>query len=334
MKYLKNFDTIKLNNYLLEATDIIDSYRINEVNLPGMSGNKVTGWVNVKIDKDLPLRVSRYITSIEQFIPQNSNSIKEDLENKLKLLSNPRTRGVQVGPQAKLAIMILLQYLNEVKTRFEASSAGYLFEDYIAGLLHGERTGGYGNSDYEDDNGSTYQIKFIRYAANSIDISSVRDPERNFDYYIVGLKSEDSVFIWIIDSTPNNISQFNASDYIIHDPDNVNRKLKIDTGKLKSHKIYGVDGVRKLPYELKFDKLDRIIRDVGKELEFYVSTLYDRISDLHYNIETIITGTDKKSNFVGKNIDAYYDDAVDNIDDIKKKLDLVKKDIKHKIKHY
>lgn len=285
--------------------------------IPGVSGKGVESWVNVKIDKDLPLRISRYATALDKYL-----SDANDLEGKLDFLSNPVVAGKPIGPQCKLSIMMLLQYLKEIRSNFDASSSGHLFEDYIAGLLHGRKLGGYGHADYEDSKGNTCQIKFYQFKAGKIDLNP-----KPCKYYIIGLKKADEVYIWIIDSKPG--SKFHVDDLVVDVIDSAGRpKKQIDMKILKDEMIHGTE----MPYVLSFTNINSIIKSIGEVLEDYIAKLYGEISELHYNIETIITGIDKNQKFIGSNIDKHYDKATKNIAKIQSNLTDVQKNLKPKLR--
>lgn len=280
---------------------------LESMDIPGISGKKVNSWINVKIDKDLPLRISRYTRSIDEFANLSGKSIEE----KLDVLSNPKAN--QYGPQCKLSIILLLQYLKEIKSNFDASSSGHLFEDYIAGLLHSRKEGGYKSEDFIDDYKNTYQIKFYAYGTSKIVIS-----EKICDKYIFGLKLKDEAHIWV----------FNWNDLV--DLDLVlqleNGKYEVNITKLKKEKNY---------YNLSFKNIDKSIKVISESLREFIKNMYDEISDFNYNIETIITGVNKENDIIDYDkVDVYYSYAENNIKRIESNLTDVKKKIKKAIRRY
>lgn len=299
-------------------------YEINEeIELPGMSGDVVDSWVNIKVDKDLPIRISRYAKALDSFV-KNGN----DLKGKLRILSNP-TISRRYGPQCKLSIVILLQYLKEIKNNFESSSAGFLFEDYIAGLLHRKRHGGYKNYDFRGVDG-TCQIKFYNTQKGQIKVNA-----ELCDYYIVGLKNSNGANIWIID----NDGQFTIENYIVpyyykdengDFTDEVAYRM-INATLLKKEMDSGI----KQPYKLSFSNIDSIIVEVSKDIKKFVGELYDNISELNYNIETILTGVNKEQDIISsKEIEKYYSNSIKNIDNIESGVKNIKKDIFKKVEKY
>jgi hypothetical protein len=210
--------------------------------------------------------------------------------------------------------MILLQYLKEIKSNYDASSAGFLFENYIAGLLHGEKVGGFGNADFIDGNGMTCQIKFYQYKlSNGRESSRIKVRNEELDYYIVGLKKDNESLIWIID----NHGKFKIKDYVVSTRTGRGIETHINLTKLKACPTK--------PFTLKFDNIDDMIDKIAKGLRKVVTDLYNQISNLHYNIETIITGVDKDNNVIEiSDMDDYYSKSEEDMNGIKKNLDSVK----------
>jgi len=121
--------------------------------------DKFSGWVNVKIDNELNLRIGRLITGL--------GFRGGDIKNKIKFLSNPVHGRLKPGESIgqalnrKITAMMLLQYLKELKTLFNSSSAGFLFESFIAGLLGGKQIPGTGAIDVIRGT-EKYQIKLYQ----------------------------------------------------------------------------------------------------------------------------------------------------------------------------
>lgn len=288
-----------------------------ELEYPGLQFDKdkriVQSWVNVKIDSDLPLRISRYARALDEYV----NS--KDLNSKLDILSSPDS--AKYGSQCKLAIVVLLQYLKEVKSNFDPSSSGYLFENFIAGLLHAKKAGGYTSHDFEEEDGTKCQIKFYREKTPNI-IVNHKNP---VDKYIIGLKSENKADIWIIDRKGN----FKIDEYLIQDFDDKGKVIKstIDVSSLKFLRDTSTLESKK-PYTLKFDNVEKIIESVSEGLSRMIEILYDNISELNYNIETIITGVSKEKKIVPlDDMDKYYNDSMRNMKEIDKEIKDVKRTI-------
>jgi archaellum component FlaC len=86
------------------------------------------------------------------------------------------------------------------------------------------------------------------------------------------------------------------------------------------------------PHILKFKNIDNIINKIADGLRKFVGEMYNEISELNYNIETIITGVDKHNNPTGYKMDDYYKEAEVNMNNIKDKLDVVKNKISLNVK--
>lgn len=286
-----------------------------ELEYPGLQFDKnkriVQSWVNVKIDSDLPLRISRYARALDEYV----NS--KDLKSKLDILSSPDS--AKYGSQCKLSIVILLQYLKEIKSNFDPSSSGYLFENFIAGLLHAKKAGNYTSHDFIEEDGTKCQIKFYREKTPNIIVNH----KNLVDKYIIGLKGKDEANIWIIDKN----GEFKIEDYLIEEYDDEDNLVKatIDVSALRSLKKW--DPIKK-PFTLKFDNVEKIIESVSEGLSQMVETLYDNISELNYNIETIITGVNKEKELVNlDDMDIYYTNSMENMKKIDKEIKDVKKTI-------
>lgn len=240
----------------------------------------------------------------------------DDLEEKLEILSNPKSVG-KYGVQCKLSIVILLQYLKEIKNNFESSSAGFLFEDFIAGLLHSRRYGGREGYDFVDSLNRTCQIKFYSETTNKIKVR-----HELCDYYIIGLKLKN---------------QNGAKIWIIYNNDEVDEYLVPTVIGGKDVRMLNVSLLKENiePYYLSFDNIDRVIKKVSDNLKDFVRVLYDNISELNYNIETIITGVDKDQNIIRvDDLETYYKKTNLNIEGIQDQILFVKDEIFSKVRRY
>jgi hypothetical protein len=117
MKYLKKFETVD------------DSI------------NRLSGWVNVKVDEQLFIRVAKYVNALDTLL--DSQRDRYDLYKKLEILSKVDAKlNSSVDIQTKIAVITLLQYINEIKGQFNPSSAGFLLEGFLAALIHGKKVSG------------------------------------------------------------------------------------------------------------------------------------------------------------------------------------------------
>jgi hypothetical protein len=273
---------------------IIESFDEFDGILPGITKDKtVDSWVNIKIDRDLHLRISRYIRAVE------NNSNRYDITAKLDLLTNYNKIKSSNG---KMAIMIIMQYLKEIKNNFDGSPAGFLFEDFLAGLVHRQKISGNKPADFELDEGKykgTYQVKFINHSTSQISL------KLNCDYYIIGIKNNNKASIYF----------YNIKEMGKHIHTNEKGNTFIKHSELKNK-----------PYVIDFSKIDFIIEEIAEKLKEYVSNIFEEVSDLQYNIETIITGVDKNRKVIDLNkIDTYYNNVNNNSKIIHDNLKEIKK---------
>jgi hypothetical protein len=190
--------------------------------------NRLSGWVNVKVDEQLFIRVAKYVNALDTLL--DSQRERYDLYKKLEILSKVDTKlNSSIDIQTKIAVITLLQYINEIKGQFNPSSAGFLLEGFLAALIHGKKVSGNKAADItgrqtpneieplpEDDyvdknyletsykdleavnfetesadnlNKITYQIKLYK-KGNNIKIKMGKD--RICNYYVICLKDGNS----------------------------------------------------------------------------------------------------------------------------------------------
>jgi hypothetical protein len=105
------------------------------------------GWVNIKIDENLIIRMAKYVTALDTVLTNERD--KYDLYKKLEILSNIDSyiQKSNIDIQTKISIITLLQYINEIKGQFHPSSAGFLLEGFLAALIHGNKVSGNKSTD-------------------------------------------------------------------------------------------------------------------------------------------------------------------------------------------
>lgn len=117
MKYLKKFESVD---------DSVD---------------RLSGWINIKIDEQLFIRVAKYVNALDTLL--ENQRYKFDLYKKLEILSEIDTKLTNsIDIQTKISVITLLQYINEIKSQFNPSSAGFLLEGFLAALIHGKKIKG------------------------------------------------------------------------------------------------------------------------------------------------------------------------------------------------
>lgn len=282
MKHLKRFN---------ENSSDLSSVKFKRKFVP-------SGWVNVKVDNELSIRISRYVKNLDKLLATRHRA---NLYEKIKKLGNITSivGDSKVSMQTKIGIITLLQYLREIKTQFNAPSGGFLLESFLAGLIYGklEETGR-GVADLINDNRSIiydvdkyelkYQIKFYT-SGSSIKVNMKED--EICDYYVIALKSGQNVSVNILDgkniNDPSYIGYFATK---IHGTDNFIREdskgqhLIINSSKLSQH-LFKV--------QLSLDNIDENIEKIGTDVKKCIANVYDAVSELQYDVDAVITGIDK-----------------------------------------
>ncbi len=120
------------------------------------------------------------------------------VEGRFEALANPKSDTLKT--QEGFAAMMLLQYLSDIKNNFNASSAGFIFEDFIAGILDGSKPDGNPAVDVWDAKKDGYQVKLYNDGNSSIKLSSQYDPKnaaQNVKYFIVGVKNGQQITVYL-----------------------------------------------------------------------------------------------------------------------------------------
>lgn len=255
--------------------------------------DRLTGWVNVKIDKEVRIRVERLMEGL--------GFSHGELEAKMEFLSDPinfnyTEESLGQNIRAKITAIIVLEYLREIRKNFHATSAGFLFESFMAGLIGGSEEKGNRAIDIRDNEGNGYQLKL--YGMNtSIPVISERefqvDPP---DYIIVGLKLGDN---------PGGDIDVRYMDYIDFFENctlNSVGKLHMPSGRFR--RLSTSLGV------LPLNNLLNLSQQISEDLMSDVGGLWETISQLHYNVESMITGIDEQGNV--KKIESSAEQALNN----------------------
>lgn len=226
-----------------------------------------SGWVNVKIDNELNKRIERLMKGL--------GFRGGDIRNKIIFLSDPvhgRIRpGESIGQalNRKISAMMLLQYLKELKDLFNSSSAGFLFESFIAGLLGGEQVPGTGAVDVTTST-EKYQIKFYQKKSSSIKKpASLKDVPTKI---ILGIKEPESVTIYQMD---------------------YNLFLSKASGKSDSINIENFIKLADNLGTLNLSNIDTMSDELHADLSVSISSLWEIISELQFNVESMLTGITK-----------------------------------------
>lgn len=202
-------------------------------------------------------------------------SRSEPLSEKIKFLSDPRQKVSDNDVRSHISAIILLETLQQLIQEFDGSSAGFLFESFLAGLMGGNVIEGNRPSDIyvgevEQDtldftkDGSFYQTKL--YASTSGDII---------------LKN------WF---NPNKKGEYNRSDKLIF-------ALKVGKGLTTAVKIYEVDVKKAVTEQIKKGFYNDRLKDADLVDGLYLEPK-EGVDKINYNVKFKI-GDILKDNLAG-----------------------------------
>lgn len=309
-----------------------------------------TGWVNIKVDMEVNKRVKRYSR------PLGSESKSEHAFFKFvaKLEEMQEISDVKIGyrgkkntktMQKRMATVMLLHYMNEIKDYFTPSSAGFLFESFISGLIPNSKVVDKNTTADIIADSERYQIKLL--SKDTTYIKCAIDADNTYlDYYIIGLKDIQYIDLFIIDG--NTLSEVEYQiEYGTRRPDDPQYFVEVGPekarkGVVRKEKKFSVKKLcqildTKKPkdydnghyyFKINLSDIDGRIQKISSELKDTVETLYQNISKLEYNVETIITGVDERGN-IPEDITKIYDSTEDNIENIKNEIKKISDIYKH-----
>ena len=273
--------------------------------------DKLSGWVNIKIDEQLYIRMAKYVAALDTLMPRVKD--RYDLYKKIEMLSNvdKHIQNNNVDIQTKISIITLLQYLNEIKEQFNPSTSGFLLEGFLATLIHGVKIGDYGASDisssyseldavqFETESGRgvkklDYQIKLYKNKGN-IKINW----KKKCDFYVICLKNEDkTIDVHILSINPLDKDSYignylvvprgkTDADYIL-ELDDITDHVNLNTNKLytKGHKFL-------IKLDVASNTIERLISSCGDNIKNSISKVYSGLSELQYDVDSLVTGYDK-----------------------------------------
>jgi hypothetical protein len=305
----------------------------------------LVGWVNVKIDNQIYIRMSRYVPALDRL----SKGHKYNLAKKIDIISNvdQYLESEKVSLRDKISIISILQYLKEIRDerQFNPSSSGFLLEGFLATLVYGEVTNDYGIADITT---SYNELIPLVYKSNDPDTASnLRrldfqiklyklggDIKVNFttlcDYYVICLKKTDSISVHILDGKRARIGNRENSYYIgkfarkirgtgefLRGEEGGKQYIVIDTNKLERE--------NKHKRELNVGDLDSLIAKCGENVQRSIKAVYDHLSDLHYDIDAILIGRDKNRKPI--DVDTAANMANMTIDRISREVDNLKRNL-------
>jgi len=266
---------------------------------------KLKGWVNIKVDEQVYIRMSKHVKSIDSLLKDRDD--KYNLYEKVKILSdvNKYIDKQNVDIQTKLSLITILQYLNELRSNFNPSSSGFLLEGFLAALIHGEITNDYGSTDmtgrlnkadiskrYSDLDAPQFKTERVKYQiklykkGNNIKLDL--RPERICDYYVICLKDIDN-------KIDINIIPYEELDkYKVISSKDVENIININTNKL--YKGRGrVGNEYMMTLDVSDSKINDSIDKCGENIRSSIENIYLNLSELEYDIDSIITGFNKNN---------------------------------------
>jgi hypothetical protein len=261
------------------------SFWNKEENYSGILPILPTGLVNVKVDMEVIKKTRRFSRGISRKLGIAG------LIDRLKVLSRElthRSRSTETIQREMSAIM-MLHYLNELKGHFDPSSAGFLFESYIAGLITGSMVKEDNSPiDVEDSTGKKYQIKLLEFREMSASITTLND--EYLDYYIIAFKFADKIKIFILDGkdqeADNYINNFKVKT--------ANRAFSFS--KFREYK----DTTNDFIYDIDILNIDKKIDNIAKGLKEVLTLLYSSLSKFQFNVETILTGVNENGDIISE----------------------------------
>lgn len=302
----------------------------------------LVGWVNVKIDNQIYIRMSRYVPALDRLSKRN----KYNLAKKIDILSNVETylENKNVSLRDKISIISILQYLKEIRDekQFNPSSSGFLLEGFLATLVYGEVTNDYGIADITT---SYNELIPLVYKSNDPESNLRRldfqiklyklggDIKVNFttlcDYYVICLKKPDSISVHILDGKREKLPGNRENSYYIgkfarkirgtneflRGEEGGKQYIVIDTNKLERQ--------NKHRRELNVGDLDSLIVKCGENVQRSIKSVYDHLSDLHYDIDSILIGRDKNRKHI--DVDTAASNANLTMDRISREVDNLKR---------
>jgi len=276
--------------------------------------NVPEGWVNVKIDDQLFIRMDRYVNTLDRIV---GNRYKYDLYKKIESLSNidKYISSSEISIQSKISIITILQYLKEIRNHFNPTSSGFLLEGFLATLIHGKIIEGNRPADIKTSydeldavrfkstggSGKTYQIKLYMKGSNiKVNMS---EP---CDYYVICLKDGNEIYVHILDGRDSKHKQFIggilSAQYIKGKPITYppNRESYIRFDGTKEYMIINTKKLENNPLKMKLDigNIDSLIVKCGEEVMKSINDTYIKLSELHYNIDSLVTGIDKDKKII------------------------------------
>jgi hypothetical protein len=245
-----------------------------------------TGWVNVKIDMEVIKKIRRYSSGISKKKGIGGLLDKLEILGKPKILS--RVRSTETIQREMSAIM-MLHYLNELKSHFDPSSSGFLFESYVGGLIPDCRVKEDNSPiDLVDSLGNEYQIKLLTFSDNTTKIT--RNGNKYLSHYIVGFKFADKIRVFILDGK-NHISRSYVGNF----------SVRTGANNFSFPKFRDCSPDEDFVFDIPLLNIDDKINKIAVGLKDVLDVLYINLSKFQFNVETILTGVDETGELISEN---------------------------------
>jgi hypothetical protein len=324
-----NGDFVKIPIDVLNSMKKKDSIWRFGVDYTQLLSSESTGWVNVKIDMEIFKRVKRYssgLGSVKRGHPAFISKL-EDL-NSINFIKK-RKRSIK-SIQREMSVIMLLHYIEEIKSFFTPSAAGFLFESFIAGLIPNAKViSDNSEADIVSD-GRGYQVKTLDAHNNPSVEFIMRDIDgvkQFLDHYVVCFKYADKVEIYILDGDESSPSY--CGNLLVNNKLIVKKNKKNQITKTYRESSYSRINTSKInPYVINLLGIDESIDIISMGLKETLNKLYNELSSFQYNVETIVAGVNKDGKLIGTNeFDDYSNLA-------RKNAEIMKGELENLIKHY
>ena len=289
-----------------------------------------TGWVNFKVDMEIFKRVKRYSSGLGSYKRGHKSFISklEDL-NSINLIKH-RKRSIKTI-QKEMSIIMLLHYIDEIKSFFTPSSVGFLFESFIGGLLPNAKiVSDNGNADILSD-GKEYQIKTLEAYSSSVEfiMKQTETGLKYLDHYIMCFKYPGKIEIYLFDGDENSDSYCGRIiDQRGVSLDSKTPKLSGSSKVSRSCTFLNINKSSINPYVIDLLDIDNNIDRISNGLKQTLGKLFEELSQFQYNVETIVAGVNKD----GKLIDGNEFDVYSNL--ARRNAEVMKKELENLISHY
>jgi hypothetical protein len=224
--------------------------------------------------------MSRYVPALDSMVGHQN---KGDLSKKLEALSRitELIDREDISIRDKISIITILQYLKEIIKQFNAKSAGFLFENFLAALIYGDVIDDHGTIDIINKFHENYQIKLYKNVGTiEVNIKTL------CDFYVIGLKGNDGVSIHILNGkNPDDelyIGKFLTDGKKVKTMGD--DKINISISKLNKKKNVRV---------INIDKVNEWIEKCSDSVYESIENVYDQLSQLQYDIDSIVIGRDR-----------------------------------------